>query len=87
MLGSKIKKANQIARKAFIKIEKCLPEKPSNWFKRYGGQTEAYLGSLRKTRKFCSSTGCCGNPRKDKWRTKPEQLTRQERRAPKIENF
>lgn len=84
MNHNNIEKANLVARKLFRKYYGFYPEHFSPIEHRgFPDGIEGHLGALRKTKVFCSSPQCCGNPRKGKMGE--ERLTIQERKAPTID--
>ena len=71
--------ADKIARETFRKYHRVYPEhitKPEM----FSPSFNAVLGTYRKTRVFCSSPFCCGNPRYSK-SVRSKCLTRQELKA------
>ena len=73
------------ARKMFKKQHGIFPENISESKKKiYSPSIEGILGIYRKTRVFCSSPLCCGNPRKIRGCNGDETITVQERKAPTI---
>ena len=83
MLGNKIRKANQKAKKRFYGITN--PDLRIQIEKQ--GDTERFFGMYRKTTKGCSCPWCCGNERKNRWNSKKLRLTIQERKAPDIHEW
>ena len=61
MLGERLVVANKKARKVFLKYHSITPEeaKKDPHYKDVDGM----VGVYRKTKVFCSSPVCCGNPR------------------------
>lgn len=69
----------KIARKTFRKYHRLYPENiPPNEYHIYMPSVDGILGVYRKTRVFCSSPFCCGNPRKIRG---VARLSMQERKA------
>jgi len=72
---NRLLKAKSIARKVFKKYHGTYPEFLSEKERKRFRNVNKVLGSFRKTKVFCSSPFCCGNPRRI------GKLTIQERRA------
>jgi len=83
---NRLKKANRVARRLFRRYYGFYPEhitaEKHKWFP-YG--IEGHLGALRKTKVFCSSPICCGDPRRIRGGNKKETLTIQEQKAPTVD--
>ena len=79
MLGLRLDRANQIAKKAFWVYHKMRTSHYENLI-RIGLPP---VGIYRKTRVHCSDPCCCGNPRRAKGKYEPS-LTVQERKAPRV---
>jgi hypothetical protein len=84
MRGNRLKVAYKKAKKIFKKWHGFNPDAAIPGNKEWYSDTEVTekLGVYRKTKVFCSSPCCCGNPRRIRG---SHELTYQELRAPDID--